>query len=275
MASNPIPKTQNGELAPDFPVMTGRSGARTRRGAVAVALAVLVITGCQVDTAVRVDVAEDGSGTVAVEVVLDQEAAARIPDLAEQLRVRDLRRTGWEVTGPEPVDGGGVVITATKDFFAPGQLAEVLGEIGGNRGPILDPSLERGRTFATTTYDFTGTLDLSRGIATFSDRRLTELLDGFPIGQDQAALEAELGAPLSELTSFTFVIALPEGDETRTFTWEAALGDDPVTMAASTEERNPLALGLAAGAALAVVLLVVVLVWRLLRRNRRPVFHRR
>ncbi len=255
--------------------MTGRSGARTRRGAVAVALAVLVITGCQVDTAVRVDVAEDGSGTVAVEVVLDQEAAARIPDLAEQLRVRDLRRTGWEVTGPEPVDGGGVIITATKDFFAPGQLAEVLGEIGGNRGPILDPSLERGRSFATTTYDFAGTLDLSRGVATFSDRRLTELLDGFPIGQDQAALEAELGAPLSELTSFTFVIALPEGDETRTFTWEAALGDDPVTMAASTEERNPLALGLAAGAALAVVLLVVVLVWRFLRRNRRPVFHRR
>ena len=151
----------------------------------------------------------------------------------------------------------------------------MLGEIGGNRGPILDPSLERGRTFATTTYDFTGTLDLSRGIATFSDRRLTELLDGFPIGQDQAALEAELGAPLSELTSFTFVIALPEGDETRTFTWEAALGDDPVTMAASTEERNPLALGLAAGAALAVVLLVAVLVWRFLRRNRRPVFHRR
>ena len=45
-------------------------------------------------------------------------------------------------------------------------------------------------------------------------------------------------------------------------------------MAASTEERNLLAFGLAAGAVLAVVLLVVVLLWRLLRRNRGPVFHR-
>lgn len=256
--------------------MTGRSGARTRRGAVAVALAVLVLvlTGCRVDTAVRVEVADDGSGTVTVEVVLDREAADRIPDLAEQLRVRDLRRTGWVVTGPEPAEGGGVVLTATKDFFEPDQLAVVLDEIGGNRGPIIDPSLERGRAFASTTYDFTGTLDLSRGIATFSDSQLTELLDGFPIGQDQAALEAELGAPLSELTSFTFEISLPEGDETVTSTWGATLDDDPVAMAASTEERNLLALGLAAGAALAVLLLVVVLVWRLLRRNQGPVFHR-
>jgi hypothetical protein len=45
-------------------------------------------------------------------------------------------------------------------------------------------------------------------------------------------------------------------------------------MAASTEERNLLAFGLAAGAALALLLLVVVLLWRLIRRNKRPVFHR-
>jgi len=236
--------------------------------------ATLLFAGCRVDTTVRVAVEDDGSGTVTVEVVLDQEAADRIPELAEQLRVRDLRRTGWVVTDPEPVAGGGVVITATKDFFEPDQLAVVLGEIGGNRGPIIDPALERGRSFATTTYDFTSTLDLSRGIATFSDRQLTELLDGFPIGQDQAALEAELGAPLSELTSFTFEVTLPEGDESVTSSWDAALGDDPVAMEASTEDRNLLALGLAAGAALAFVVMVIVLLWRLVRRNRGPVFHR-
>ncbi len=239
------------------------------------ALLALVLAGCRVDTTTRVEVSEDGSGTVTVEVVLDPEAADRIPDLADQLRIRDLRRTGWEVTGPEPAEGGGVVLTAAKDFFEPEQMAVVLGEIGGNRGPVLDPSLARGRSFATTTYDFAATLDLSRGIAAFSDRQLTELLDGFPIGQDQAALEAELGAPLSDLTSFTFEVVLPEGDELRTFTWEAALGDDPVAMVASTEDRNLPALGLAAGAAAAVVLLVVVLVGRLLRRNKGPVFHRR
>jgi hypothetical protein len=235
----------------------------------------LVATGCRVDATTTVVVADDGSGSVTVEVVLDQEAADRIPDLADQVRVRDLRRTGWAITGPTEADGGGVTITATKPFGDPDQLAEVLAQIGGNRGPVLEPSLTRERGFGTTTYDFAGTLDLSRGVATFSDRPLTRLLDGFPIGQDQAALEAELGAPLSELTSFTFEVVLPDGDRTQTTTYEAALGDDPVAMAAATEQRNLRVFGLAAGVALALLLLVVVLIWRLLRRNRGPVFHRR
>ncbi|HYF47011.1 MAG TPA: hypothetical protein VD926_12415, partial [Acidimicrobiales bacterium] len=106
---------------------------------------VLLATGCRVDATTRVEVADDGSGTVTVEVVLDQEAADRIPDLEEQLRVRDLRRTGWTITGPEPVDGGGVTITATKPFGDPDQLADVLDQLGGNRGPIRDPELARNR----------------------------------------------------------------------------------------------------------------------------------
>jgi len=238
-------------------------------------LAVLgLLAGCRVDATTRVEVADDGSGTVTVEVVLDQEAADRIPDLEEQLRVRDLRRTGWTITGPEPVDGGGVSITATKPFGDPEQLAVVLDELGGNRGPLRDPSLSRERGFGTISYDFSGTLDLSRGIATFSDRQLAQLLDGFPIGQDEAALEEELGAPLRDLTSFTFEVVLPDGDRTSTTTYEARLGDEPVEMAAATEERNLKVFALAAGAAAALLLLVLVLLWRLIRRNRGPVFRR-
>ena len=228
----------------------------------------LLAAGCRVDTTARVVVNEDGSGTVTVEVVLDQEAADRIPDLAEQLRIRDLRRTGWTVTGPETT-AAGVTITASKDFFEPDQLATVLAEIGGRRGPVLDASLERERSFGTTSYEFTGTLDLSRGIATFSDRPLTQLLDGFPVGQDVEALEEELGAPLSELTSFTFEIVLPEGEDTLTFTYETTLGSPPVLMSASTEERNWQVFGLAAGAVVALLLLLVVLLVRLVRRARR------
>jgi hypothetical protein len=223
----------------------------------------VLAAGCRVDATTTVVVDEDGSGSVTVEVVLDEEAAARIPDLAEQLQVRDLQRTGWEITGPEAVEGGGQVITATKAFFEPDQLADVLAEVGG----ITDPSLERSRSFATTSYDFTGTLDLSAGLATFSDPQLTDLLDGMPVGIDPEALADELGSPLQDLTSFAFEIQLPSGDGGHETTrWEARLGDDPVPMAAGTEDRNLLALGLAAGAAAAVVLLVVVLVVRLLRR---------
>ncbi len=245
-----------------------------RRLLIGLGLVALVTTGCRVDATTRVEVADDGSGTVTVEVVLDQEAADRVPDLADQLRIRDLRRTGWTITDPEPTEGG-VTITATKDFADPEQLSQVLAEIGGRRGPVVDTSLERDRGFGTTSYAFAGTLDLSRGIATFSDRQLTQLLDGFPIGQDEAALEAELGAPLSELSSFTFEIVLPDGDSTETTSYEARLGDRPTTMAASTEERDLKVFGLAAGAAAAVLLLVLVLIWRLARRNRGPIFARR
>jgi hypothetical protein len=151
----------------------------------------------------------------------------------------------------------------------------VLGEIGGNRGPFREPELARNRRFGRVIYDFSGTLDLSRGIAAFSDRQLTQLLDGFPIGQDQAELEAELGAPLADLTSFTFEVVLPNGDTTETMAWEAGLGDEPVAMEARTEERNLKVFGLAAGSALALVLLVLLLLWRFARRNRGPVFARR
>ncbi len=207
---------------------------------------------------------EDGSGSVTVQVVLDDEAAARIPDLDEQLRVRDLERTGWRVSGPEPGADGGQVVTATKEFFEPDQLATVLAEVGG----ITDPSLERSRSFAKTSYDFTGTLDLSAGLATFSDPQLTDLLDGMPVGIDPQALADELGSPLRDLTSFTFEIQLPSGGGHETTRWEARLGDDPTPLHASTDDRNLLALGLAAGAALAVVLLVLVLLGRLVARVR-------
>ena len=65
--------------------MTGRSGARTRVGGGRLALVlglVLLLSACRVDATTSVQVAEDGSGTVTVEVVLDESAAARIPDLA-------------------------------------------------------------------------------------------------------------------------------------------------------------------------------------------------
>jgi hypothetical protein len=240
-----------------------------RRLLLVLAAVLVVATGCRVDATTTVEVADDGSGTVTVEVVLDQEAADRVPDLAEQLRIRDLRRTGWTVDGPTEADGGEVTVTASKEFFEPEQLGQVLAEVGGVTG-----ELSRERTFGTTTYQFDGTLDLSRSLRTFSDRQLTRLLDGFPIGQDQAALEAELGAPLSELTSFTFELSLPDGDDTQVTSWEASLGDDPVELAAGTEERNLLVWGLAAGAAVALVLLAVVLLWRLVRRNRGSVFRR-
>ncbi|MEL7209869.1 MAG: hypothetical protein AAGK32_16820, partial [Actinomycetota bacterium] len=237
-----------------------------RRHAVLLVLATMLLGACQVDVSAKVVVLEDGSGVVSVEVLLDEEAAAEVDDLDEQLRTDDLVEAGWEVDGPEPIEGVGVAMVATKPFASPEQAADVIAEIAGP--DVLEGSVVRDKSFGRVEHTFDATVDLSGGIESFSDDDLAALLNDLPIGQDVAALEERLGAPLRDLTSFTVVAELPAGDATtegdpavsesadrQSFTWEVALGDPPTDLRARTREVDWVVLGLAA---LALVLLVVL-----------------
>ncbi|MBL8777235.1 MAG: hypothetical protein JNK12_14935 [Acidimicrobiales bacterium] len=245
---------------------------RRARVFLAVAALVAVLAGCQVDAHVDVTMAEDGSGAVEVTVTLDEDAAARVPNLAEDLRVRDLEATGWEVTGPTDTEGG-VEIVARKPFANAEQGREVLREIGGRGGLLRALTLRRDHTFAETSWAFGGTLDLSAGLATFSDEDLEAVLGSDTFGQDQASLEEQLGEPLADTMSVTVSATLPEGDFTTdgeatgasSATWTADLGDDPVRMAAESSERDTTVLALAAVSAGALVLLVLLLLFRVIR----------
>jgi LPXTG-motif cell wall-anchored protein len=250
-----------------------------RRVALIVAGAAIALTGCRVDATTTVTVDEDGSGTVAVEVVLDEEAFGRVDDIDSQLRVDDLTATGWDVVGPEPTADGGRRIVATKPFSDPDQATSVLAEITGP-GVVRDATVVRSKRFGRIEQSFEATLDLSGGIEAFGDDELTALLDDRPIGQDVTTLEEELGAPLRELTSLAVVADLPAGDvsssgrpeiteteDRRVFRWEAALGDPATRLRAQTGETDWLVLGLAALAIGAGLLLLVLLLVR--RRARR------
>lgn len=240
----------------------------------------LLATACRVDATTTVIVAEDGTGTVTVEVVLDREAFLRVDDIDGQLRVDDLAATGWEVTGPEPTADDGRRIVATKPFADPDQAAAVLAEITGP-DVLADGAVTRDKQFGRVEYSFEATLDLSGGIEAFGDDELTALLNDLPIGQDVATLEEELGAPLTDLTSFTVVADLPAGDVTstgdpeitepegrRVFRWEAALGDPARDLRGQTREVDWLVLGLAALAVVAGLVLLAVLLRRLAARRR-------
>lgn len=250
-----------------------RQLVRRARAFLAVAALVAVLAGCQVDAAVDVTMAEDGSGAVDVTVILDADAAARVPNLAEDLRVRDLEATGWEVTGPTDTADGGAEITARKPFASAEQGRAVLREIGGRGGLLRALTLRRDHTFGETSWAFGGTLDLSGGLATFSDEDLEAVLGSDTFGQDQASLEAQLGEPLADTMSVTVSASLPEGDfatngETTgasSASWSADLGDDPVRMTAESSERDTTVLALAAVSAGALVLLVLLLVVRFVR----------
>src|SRR5215207_5524318 len=135
-------------------------------------LLVLLAAACQVEADVVVQMRDDGSGTVTVTVTLDPEAAARIPDLADQLQVDDLEEVGWRIDGPATVEGGGVQIQATRGFDDPAQGAQVLAELTGPDGVFRDVELSRERQFARTTYSFHATADASGGVAALADEAL-------------------------------------------------------------------------------------------------------
>ena len=228
-----------------------------RRALLAVALLLLTATGCRADVLVRVDVEEDGSGFVAVAVGLDQEAAGRVPDLAEQLRVDDLVRTGWDVTGPAPEDDGRTWVRATKPFSTPDEAAAVLAEVTGADGPVRGFAVARRRSLA------------------FSDPALAERLDGLPLGQEVADVLGD--TPPGEALVVTLAVGLPgevaaDGADDVALgvaLWEVALGEGPVEVAAGTTDLRTATVVWLAVAGLAALALVLVLLVRGVRLRRR------
>ncbi len=242
-------------------------------------VAVFVLGACDVDITVDVDVATNGSGVVEVQVVLDEEAAQRIPDLQSQLRLDDLIAADWQIVGPDETPDDGIEVRASKTFDGPEQLQAVLDEITGPEGALRDFTLSRSTEFAQVDLDLAGTVDLSRGLALFTDAELVEALDGRPLGIDLDALEAEIG-PAADAVDFTFRVRLPgsteDSDEGAEVSVSPALGDPPVPVSLSTTDEDALAkilrlVGFAAAALAAVAMLINVVIWTVEWRRRRLV----
>lgn len=228
------------------------------------------MAGCQMQTKVTVEMADDGSGTVEVAVGLDDEAMAQLPDLdgsgvgdaadlTQLVRADDLEATGWTLTPPKAEDGA-TWLRVTKPFGTPEEAAQILGQLTGPDGGLGDFRLERSRGFGSTSYDFSGTADLSGGIEAFGDAGLAAALDGEPLGEDAAAIEERLGQPLAEMVTLDIEVELPGATQS----WTPELGGEPVDMAASSTVYEKPVLLLAAAAVLCLVGLGAVLLvrWR-------------
>jgi hypothetical protein len=230
--------------------------------------AAVATAGCRVRTLVAVDVQQDGSGTVTVAVGLDADAVARVPALDQELQLDDLEAAGWEVSGPSSEDDGLTWFRAAKGFATPEEADQVLAEVAGPEGPLRAMHVTRERSFARTTYGFEGSADLSGGLEAFGDEGLAALLEGEPLGEDVAAIEARLGEPLGEVFAFEVAVRLP-GDVSSNAprsaggaaVWEPELSAAaPVEMEASSTEWRVgtiVWLTVAVGAALALIMLLV------------------
>ena len=244
---------------------------------VPVLLGLLVLSSCRLQLDTIVTVHEDGSGTVQVVVGLDADAMERIGgDLGAELSVADLTAAGWSVTDPVLDDDGFTRVALTHPTGSPGEATGVLQSLSGPAGPLQQLRVTRHTTFAGDEWSFTGRIDFSGGVEGFGDSALAEELDGLPVGQTAAEIEAELGEPLEEVIQVRVDVRLPGTVESNALAsggdravWQVGFGERSVAMEATGRERRVGTL-VAAGAAVACGLgLVISGAVALVRRGRR------
>ena len=96
--------------------------------------------------------------------------------------------------------------------------------------------MSRSTSFGRTELGFAGTADLSGGLEAFGDEGLAAALDGEPLGQDVAAIEAAAGVPLAEAVTVEITADLDGQSQS----WAPRLGDPPVAMASDATRESAL-----------------------------------
>ena len=257
-----------------------RAGAQVAARAVVrgVVLAV-ALSACQATVRVGVDTRADGGGTVTVMAQLDREAAAAVPNMAQQLRTSDLGRAGWTVVGPEPAAGagGGVVVTASKPFRNAAEATAVVAEVSGKTGPFRDLKITQKKSLWETRTAFAGAVDLTCGLQCFGDPQLQQALGGSPdLGIDPAKLQANTGVILDRVFKFEVAVRMPGSVQSSNAPvqagngaqWQPKLGDK-ATLSATARAWNVGHIAVAIGLALVVLAAAVVLGAHQARARRR------
>jgi hypothetical protein len=234
-----------------------------------VALVLLgALAACKADATVTVRMREDGSGVVAVRVVLD-EAAVRAAEvgggkLADRVRLADLTGAGWTVTPWRRTPSGGAVISVTKPFSRPEQVRAIVGELNGAHGPLRGFRASRDASTFSTTWKVAGTVDLRRlhlGIA--DDEQLVANLTNERV--DVAGVEPRIAASALAGLQVRARVELPGGDvdEVRSVPGERAV------LHATADDTNFGRLALVVTGVLVALLAVVLLVVGETRARRR------
>jgi hypothetical protein len=241
----------------------------------------LGLSACQATLRVGVDTHGDGSGLVTVTVLLDQDAAKTIPDLAQQLRTSDLQKAGWKITGPTPAQNNGVQVTATKPFRSPSEAILVLGELSGGApgngaGPFNGFRIDQHHGFLTTKTTFHGVVDLTCGLRCFGDAQLQQQLGASDLGIDPTKLQQQAGVILDRIFRFEVGVRLPGSLQSSNAPsqagngaqWQPRLGNK-VELTATSQTWNVARVVLLGLAVVAAVLLVALLAGRARRTRRR------
>lgn len=242
-------------------------------------LLVVVFSGaCRVRTDIGIEMKDNGSGTVTVKIGLDDDAMKQAPNFQQSLKVDDLAAHGWTLTGPVKETDGFTYFSASKPFANPDEAKKIFVEISGDKGPFRDFTISRSRSFARTKFGFSGTVDFSGGIESFSDSELAQQLDGKPIGDDVKAIEQRINDSLDNVFQIRIAVRMPgdvssnaPGQAANGAVWQPRLSQQgAITLqASSTSTRWFTVVGTIVAVVAGPVLLPVVLIVGLTRRRRR------
>ncbi len=215
------------------------------------------------------DVARDGTGRVTAGLGLDADALKEVGDPATALRLDDVRQAGWDVEAPRREDDGLTWVRASKPFSDPDQVPAIVAEINGPDGPFRDFRVVRTKSLTRSRTVFTGTLDLSRGVAGLSDPELTAALGDVDLGLDVDGLRNRFGDKVGDTVKVRVTAGLPgkvthnaPATEGGRALWAPELGQT-VQLEASSEalKINPV-IPIAAGGLLLMVVGLVALARR-------------
>jgi len=226
------------------------------------ALAVVVaLTGCRLDTSVRVEMNTDGTGTVTVTAVADAELMERIPNPDEQLRFGDAQAAGWTVDGPTESDDGGATIVLSHTFSGADDATALLNSLGGPFGDVSITRVVEGEDAdAAATNTLAGTAVLANGFRGFADQALVDAVGGTPFADD---LEGR--TPADTMTIELELLLPGDVDDTngerdgRAATWQLPLDGTDQALELTTRQE-PDAVGGWAGP-VATAALLALLAW--------------
>lgn len=227
----------------------------------AIAVAIVALSACRVDSSISLKVNPNGSGAVTVVITADKEIVAKTESLESDLRTSDLTAAGWKVGKLTATATGGRTLTAVHTFRTPAEATRILATINNARGPLKNVVLARTGKDTKSTFTVNGKLEVNGGLAAFADDAAIKLLGDAPYAGELSASGLDLG----KAVGITFTVQLPGKlnsttgvQQTNTVKWQVPMDGSSTDIATSSTN---VAIGSSVARVGRVVILALLVLW--------------